>query len=61
MLKEVEGACLKTQCPGDQPKDKNNGNDFGREVSSLHTFTRSRDRHDKKVLNRCSIPVLYLC
>jgi hypothetical protein len=51
-LKEVERAHLKTLCAGDQPKEKNNDNDFGRDVGSLHTFTRTGDRHDKKKLNR---------
>jgi hypothetical protein len=48
MLKEVERARLKTLRAGDQPKDKTNGNDFGHDVGSLHTFTRTRDMHDKK-------------
>jgi hypothetical protein len=48
MLKEVERARLKTLRAGDQPKDKTNGNDFGHDVGSLHTFTGTRDMHDKK-------------
>jgi hypothetical protein len=51
-LKEVERARPKNLRVGDQPKDKNNGNDFGRDVSSLHTFTGTGDRHNKKKLNR---------
>jgi hypothetical protein len=50
-LKEVERACLKTLRAGDQPKDKNNGNDFGHDVGSLHTFTGTGERHGKKQLN----------
>jgi hypothetical protein len=51
-MKKVERARLKILCAGDQPKDKNNGNDFGRDVGSLHTFTGTGDRHNKKQLNR---------
>jgi hypothetical protein len=38
-LKEVERAREKTLHAGDQPKDKNHGNEFSRDVGSLHTFT----------------------
>jgi hypothetical protein len=51
-LKEVEQARLKTLRAGDQPKDKNNGNNFACDVGSLHTFTGTGDSHDKKQLNR---------
>jgi hypothetical protein len=56
MIKEMERALLKTLHVGDQPKDKNNGNDFSRDVGSLHTFTGTGDRHDKKQLN-CVVTV----
>jgi hypothetical protein len=51
-LKEVERVRLKTPPASDQPKDKNNGNDFGHDIGSLHTFSRIGDKHDKKLLNR---------
>jgi hypothetical protein len=50
-LKEVERACQKTLHDGDQPNNKNNGNNFGRDIDSLHTFTGTRERHDNKTIN----------
>jgi hypothetical protein len=55
-LKEVERVHLKTLRAGDQPKEKNNDNNFGRDIDSLHTFTGIGYRHDKNSLN-CVVAV----